>query len=259
MIRTFLRLASFSVSAGVLFSCGGDRSEPRPTPGDANQDLGVDPFDCSAGDGYEFEVVQDFEKGLATHFYTNWDETEGGSVSPQPGAFDSPSSEPIEGGRCGVSERAFRMSGEGLRTWGMAFGWNFRGGTRDMSDWDGISFWARRGSDESGRSVFFSVLDPLTDKSGGQCEDESDVLEEKCDAYGTGLGLDEQWRFFAIPFSDFKQRGFGVPTDDLLTDEVVGFNWATGLGDWDVWVDDIALYRSKNAGAGGAGGADSGS
>lgn len=243
------------LAVASLPSCGGDDSQPRPEAEEFGP-TGPDPFDCSADDDLTFEVLQDFEKGVATDFYTNADGTEGSEVSPSPGS-SSPAAADIDGGRCGTSSRAFRMTGEDLRIWGMVFGWNFRDGARDLSDWEGISFWARRGSADTGRSLFFSVFDPNTENSGGLCDSESEVLEEKCDAYGTGIGLDEEWRFFAIPFAALRQRGFGVATEALSTDEIIGLNWAADRGDWDVWVDDVALYRSPSfeGGAGGAGGA----
>lgn len=237
--------------------CGGSSDAPRRTP-KAESPATSDPFDCDASDGYEFETLQDFEKGIATDFYTNADGTEGSTVNPPVGS-SSPAAQDIEGGRCGTSSRAFRMTGEGLRIWGMVFGWNFRDGARDLSEWEGVSFWARRGSEDSGRSLFFSVFDPMTESSGGFCDSDSEILEEKCDAYGTGVGLDEEWRFFAIPFSALRQRGFGVATEELLTDEILGFNWAADKGKWDVWLDDVALYRgpdfASETGQGGAGGA----
>lgn len=250
--------AFFPLLVGISTGCGGSSSEPRPTA-EEGPDAGVDPFDCDADEGLELSMLQDFEKGVATHFYTNSDGTEGSVVEP-PAGSSSPAAADIEGGRCGTSSRAFRMTGEGLRIWGMVFGWNFRDGTRDLSDWDGISFWARRGSVDSGRSLFFSVFDPLTDSgsqfSEHQCDSESEVLSEKCDAYGTGVGLDEEWRFFAIPFSALRQRGFGVATDQLNVEEIIGFNWAADRGEWEVWLDDVALFRRPDDGVGGAGGGE---
>lgn len=236
-------------------ACGGDSSEPRPSPTEESPD-GVDPFSCEADDDLELLYVQDFEKGIATNFYVNADGTEGSEVHPPLGT-SSPGATEIEGGRCGSSLRGFRMTGEGLRIWGMVFGFNYFDGTRDLSEWEGVSFWARRGSGDSGRSLFFSVFDPLTENRGGCCDSDSEVLSEKCDAYGTGVGLDEEWRHFAIPFSALRQRGFGVATDGLLTSRIVGFNWAADRGNWDVWIDDIALYRSPDWSGSGAGGAGS--
>jgi len=242
-------------AGSVLFAgCGGDASGPRPAP-DAGPEPGTDPFSCRAAEGLELSVLQDFEKGIATDFYTNADGSEGSTVDPPVGS-KSPAASDIVGGRCGVSQRAFRMTGAGLTEWGMVFGFNFRDGAHDLTEWDGVSFWARRGA-VSGRSMFFSVFDPYTEDKGGHCDSSSEVLTEKCDAYGTGVGLDEEWRFFAIPFDKLRQRGFGVPTEELLVSEILGFNWAADRGDWDVWVDDIALYRAPlGSGDGGAGGAD---
>ncbi len=239
---------------GSLVGCGGSSGDPRPTA-ESGPEPGTDPFDCDADADLELSMLQDFEKGVATHFYTNSDGTDGSEVDP-PAGSSSPAATDIEGGRCGTSSRAFRMTGEGLRIWGMVFGWNFRDGTRDLSAYDGISFWARRGSEDSGRSLFFSVFDPWTDSgsefSEHQCDSESETLSEKCDAYGTGVGLDENWRHFAIPFSALRQRGFGVATDELEVEEIIGFNWAAEKGQWDVWLDDVALFRYRRDGAGGA-------
>ncbi len=244
--RLFLtkQLGALCVSSAAFFlGCGGDDSDPRPMRG-TSVAQGRDPFSCSAAEGYELSIIQDFEKGIATDFYTNADGTEGSAVEPPLGS-KSPAASDIEGGRCGTSLRAFRMTGRNLRRWGMVFGFNFRGGARDLTAWDGISFWARRGSG-SGRSLFFSVFDPDTESSGGNCDSESERIEEKCDAYGVGIGLSEEWRFFAIPFSALRQRGFGVPTDELRLDQILGLNWAADRGDWDVWVDDVALYRASD-------------
>ncbi len=251
--RGCLRYAGASVLCALALSCGGSTDEPRSKPVEEGES-GTDPFSCTADDEWDLSFLQDFEKGIATDFYTNADGTEGSVVMPTPGS-SSPAASEIEGGRCGESARAFHMTGQGLRIWGMVFGWNFRDGTRDLSEWEGVSFWARAGSEASGRSAFFSVFDPKTDSSGGECDSESEILTEKCDAYGTGIGLDQEWRFFAIPFSALRQRGFGVATDELLVDQVIGFNWAFDRGNWDVWVDDVALYRSPSSGFGGAGGA----
>lgn len=243
-----------TIPAFLTLNCGGDNSASRPSP-TPPPELGLDPFDCSAGDGYEYRLLQDFERGVATDFYTNSDGSKGSSTEPPAGSKSPPSAD-IEGGRCGVSTRAFRMTGSDLRTWGMVFGMNFRDGARDLSDWEGISFWARKGKN-SGSSLFFSVFDPNTvnPPSGiGNCNSDSEVLTEKCDAYGTGFGLAEDWRYFAISFDQLRQRGFGVPTEELRIDQIVGLNWSADIGDWDVWIDDIALFRTPDPGAGGAGG-----
>jgi len=202
----------------------------------------ADPYACDADAGLELQMISNFESGTARNFYTNDDRTEGASVSP-PAGSSSPSTEAIEGGRCGVSEMAFHMTGSNLSDWGMVFGTNFADGPLDRSEWDGISFWARRGS-ESGTSLFFSVTDTKTDPIDGYCDAEPEFPEEKCDAYGAGIGLAEEWRFFAIPFSDLRQRGFGVITEELLLGDVVGLGWAAEGSDWDVWVDDVAFYSA---------------
>lgn len=214
------------------------------------EDVGDNPFDCSADDSLHLEPIEDFESGIAPGFYTNNDRSEGSVAVPPPSS--SPLSDTIVGGRCGTSQQALHLTGSGFSDWGMVWGRNFDDGPVDHSDWDGISFWARRGA-VSGASLFFSVTDINTDPVGGVCQGEPEMLRDKCDAYGVGVGLEEKWRFFQIPFSSLRQRGFGVTTERFADESIVGIGWAAGPGEWDVWVDDVSLYR-VSAGGGGASG-----
>lgn len=84
------------------------------------------------------------------------------------------------------------------------------------------------------------------------------VREDKngCDRYGANRSMSGDWQFFAIHFSEFRQSGWGMPVTDPPMDPTgvpaeidtsqlrsLNFLWTTGL--WDVWVDDIALFRRK--------------
>lgn len=235
----------------LVGACGGDdsRARPGPLPGPSP---GPDPFVCAVVDNYELHMLADFERGEASDFYTNSDGSRGSTTDPPPGS-KSPVAASIEGGRCGVSSYAYRMTGESLSGWGMVFGFNFRDGPEDLSEWEGVAFWVRR-KGSSGRSLFFSVFDPGTDPKGGKCDDTTEVLTEKCDTYGAGVGLEEEWRFVVLPFAELSQRGFGFSTEHLIVEQIYGLNWAAGPGDWDLWIDDIALFRLKDGGNGGEGG-----
>ncbi len=231
----------------ALFGCSSAEA-PLEVPS-----LGTDPFSCNAADELNLDSVTDFESGTALGFYTNDDGTVGATVEPPAGA-SSPPSERMSSGRCGISEYAFHMTSEGLTGWGLVFGKNFDGAPVDFSNFDGVSFWARRGED-SGETLFFSVTDTNTDPVGGRCVGESDELSRKCDAYGLGIGLATAWRFYQVPFDSLQQRGFGVVTKDFDAESIVGLSWAAGPGDWDIWVDDVSFYRADDpAGAAGSSG-----
>lgn len=227
------------ITLAAPYGCGGEPDSPALAP-----DVSPDPFACNAPTdlGLEEAMIEDFELGVATDFYTNADGTPGSSVIPAAG-ISSPPASSIEGGRCGVSTQALRMQAAGLEDWGMAFGLELE--ASDVQSWDGFSFWARRGP-ASARSLFFSVTDAGTIPSDDTCDEEPEDLVDKCDPYGAGIGLEESWRYFAIPFSDLRQRGFGVPTESLDVRSVQGLSWAAEPGDWDVWIDDLALYRRGN-------------
>ncbi len=236
-------LAALSLCLPVcvpLAGCGGDTSEPRPTAASTS-----DVFDsaaCDADAHLEFQSIEDFEKGVALDFWGNNDGSEGSEVTPSK-AQKSPLSATIDGGRCDVSDKAYHLTAQGLTDWGAVFGLNFVAGSVDASAWDGLSFWARRGP-SSKPSLFFSISEPQTDPSGGTCVSETDDLTEKCDQFGVGIGLDEQWRFYRVPFGAMKQRGFGVAAPEPNVSAIIGFSWAMDIGDWDVWIDDVALYRA---------------
>jgi hypothetical protein len=125
----------------------------------------------------------------------------------------------------------------------------------DASGFDGISFWARTYSEKVGLTLFVSFDDKYTREdayktvvdgvSKSYCFD-SKVDSEKCDRFGVGIGLETSWRYYKIPFSAFQQRGYGVKSDHLHTEELLGFGMGYDIGDWDFWVDRVAFYKEKS-------------
>lgn len=67
----------------------------------------------------------------------------------------------------------------------------------------------------------------------------------KCDRFGAGVGLEPEWRFVKIPFDSMKQRGYGVksPAGRLLTEELLAFGVYLDVGNWDIWIDQVAFYK----------------
>ncbi len=67
-----------------------------------------------------------------------------------------------------------------------------------------------------------------------------------CDPYGQAVGLTNQWTFYAIPFGDLRQKGYGKPVPSLDRTHILSFTLGLGKGNWDVWIDEIAFYRPKS-------------
>ncbi|MGC4064502.1 MAG: hypothetical protein QM784_07635 [Polyangiaceae bacterium] len=159
------------------------------------------------------------------------------------------------------------MRAEGLYVWGAQFASDYsNSGAKhyDASEYDGVSFWARAANNKVGRSLYFAledkytkengfalldddgkpILDPNTGKQAYFCFD-SKVDVEKCDRFGTGVGLETEWRFYKIPFASVAQRGFGAKSERLLTEELLGMSFYMDIGDWDFWIDQISFYKEK--------------
>jgi hypothetical protein len=137
----------------------------------------------------------------------------------------------------------------------------------DAREWTGISFWALLGSGPSGTTALATVADPSTaGVLGGvypfndlvcgngpctpntppdnHCTSSSPTLC-LCDPHGKGVGLVNHWAFYAIPFDDLRQKGYGAPEAALDLAHILNFTFGLGKGNWDVWIDDIAFYRPK--------------
>lgn len=233
------------VLAAASAACGGTGTE-RPDPSGAP----VDPRDpCRPEQPLEFNVIEDFEFRRAADWWVSTDATPGAELDPP--LRKSPTATEIEGGRCGTSRYALRLRARGLEIYGGAFGINFFLRAEDASAWEGIAFWARRGSD-SGRSLFVSVSDKYTDENSGAplqpegkpfCFEQTERMEEKCDRFGAGVGLGLEWRHYLVPFADMKQRGFGKVAPALDTQNLVGLSFGFEVGEWDIWADDVAFFR----------------
>jgi hypothetical protein len=145
----------------------------------------------------------------------------------------------------------------------------------DASRWTGISFWARLGPQSTGATALVTVGDPHTSSQIGDtppynlqypfnerlCGDPPcvpggdggssgggllDGGNPQCDPFGKAVLLVSDWQFYAIPFSEMRQKGYGVPESTLELSRILGFKFSLGKGAWDVWLDDIAFYKAKS-------------
>ena len=142
----------------------------------------------------------------------------------------------------------------------------------DATGWTGLSFWALLGTQTTGSPVLLATVGdrgtsgqlggavgtppekayPLNDLQCGDppCTDSvgsgTPSGRPQCDPYGKGVGLTDHWEFYAIPFTDMRQKGYGKldPTLDLT--HILGAKFGLGKGAWDVWLADVAFYKPKN-------------
>jgi hypothetical protein len=251
----------------LVAACGGeigDRPEEKP-----EQALPADPgsraFDCAVDDDFELESIEDWELGAGTGWYTNNEicedcealaEPERARCNAQCLAIQTPSffekplgASRIEGGRCG-SEWALSVRAGPMTDWGGVIGLQF-GEPRDVSAFSGIAFWARVAPGSRG-TLRLDVAEQHTDGerflSGSppcQPDADDDHLREKCDAFGAFAIASDRWRFVTLSFDEMRQSGFGVQAPYLDVWGLFGITFAYGLGEWQLWIDDVAFYRRK--------------
>ncbi|HEX4405782.1 MAG TPA: hypothetical protein VH560_13180 [Polyangia bacterium] len=92
---------------------------------------------------------------------------------------------------------------------------------------------------------------PSNDQSGYFCWNEGDPpppdRDEQCqDGWQTSVQLNEDWTFYALPWSQFGQGGFGkvAPYMDLKSLDTIAFGATMGWSD--MYFDNVTLYRRKN-------------
>jgi hypothetical protein len=91
---------------------------------------------------------------------------------------------------------------------------------------------------------------PAAEESGEYCFDPGDPpppgRDERCqDGWQSSVPLTLDWKFFAIPFSQFAQAGFGkrAPFMDLESLDTLAFGAVMGWSD--LYFDNVTLYRRK--------------
>jgi hypothetical protein len=167
---------------------------------------------------------------------------------------------------------AFHITAYGQDIWGPQFGVKFTSTTDgplppvDVSSYNGFGFWIKMGTtfpadypeDQRhtmmGSTLFVALIDSSTTSSDYDevppCNDKSNYDARKCDPYGMAVGFDTDWRFVMIPFDELRQRGYGVFNPGLDRQHVSQIKFSMDIGDgangnWNVWVDDVVLYRHK--------------
>jgi hypothetical protein len=179
--------------------------------------------------------------------------------------------EVVEGGRCDEAASALNIvtenigmcyGADGRIGWGAALDITFMPGL-DASEWDGISLWVRQGNPKGNATIIMQFADLYT--SGAPDPDDPESREycdasepaageglipdhEKCDAFGTGITLTEEWSFVPARFDTLAQKGFGKFSElgRLNTQAISRMQLFVDAGSADFWVDDIALFRTQD-------------
>lgn len=108
-------------------------------------------------------------------------------------------------------------------------------GGYDASKYGGISFWAKKGPDSTGK-VRLKVPDQNTDPDGGICS-------ECFNDFGMDLTLSNEWQHYVVPFGAMKQmKGWGKPRkSEIDTKALYGIQFQVSEPNavYDIWVDQL--------------------
>ena len=154
--------------------------------------------------------------------------------------------------RCG-SVYALDIKAGPLTNWGGTLGTSF-GPPIDGTEWDGIAFWARVGTG-SRTPIRIEVSDKFTsekyedpnndDKPICNPTKTEDTVRTGCDKFGINLQLGYDWKLYTVPFDELRQKGWGLRAPYFDVGALRGMSFLFERGSWDIWVDDVALYRRK--------------
>ncbi len=245
--------------------CGGAQGE-RPEevlPGGSLEQSGV--VDCNAIDALsEVRPIDDFESGNVDYWFNDYlgrctpeeKMTEGNTCIaqfPDPLVPQALAAEE----RCG-SGYAFHLYGGIYPEWAI-FQLTLPGAPVVAGAYDGVAFWAKKGSDwpDASSTLTVAFQDRFTDGAAASQADPSLQGTEVCDpsppagteTTGCGaaafavVGLPETWRLIKVPFSKFAQPSWGFQAPYLDTDALwtLKFSWF-GPTSVDFWIDDVMFY-----------------
>jgi endoglucanase len=158
-------------------------------------------------------------------------------VDPQAGAYGGGAYTMSEGGH--GSSWAARFHGK-IGTGAVVYaglGVNFVDpkGQYDASKYSGVSFWARRAENSTGK-VRLKVPDVNTDKEAGVCT-------ECFNDFGADFTFTTEWKQYVVPFKAMRQlAGWGAPRKPhIAADKVYGLQWQVQVpsANYDIYIDDV--------------------
>ena len=231
--------------AGAQPNAASFASSPAPLPVAMETDTGANPNDlrpCPRETG----LISDGEigpnrtnpiEGRGGYWYTYTDD-KGSEVSPLSGEKGGTFTM-ADGGANGTAHAA-RMTGQ-LGTAqiiyaGMGLAFLDPKGEYNATKYKGISFWAKKGSPDSAKSVRLKVPDHNTDPEGKVCS-------ECFNDFGEYLELTDEWKKFTVAFAAMKQQSdWGKPRPRAIaTDALFGIQFQVDdyAKKFDIWVDEV--------------------
>jgi len=224
--------ASGGSSAGQAPSTEGGATPEGGAPSTSDSVSAFDDFE------HEDDVIFELD-GRKGNWYVSNDGR--GMQTPRAGAELLPS--PIEPAR-ESSTHALHTFGGPFFTWGALIGASLDpDGAYDLTGYRGIRLWVRSGAPTSGpvgpgaaKQVRLNFTTAAT-IAGGSCT----VCN---DHFGADVPLTAQWVQVDVPLASVKQTGFGRPQVALDLTAVVDLQLTFPANvSFDLWVDDIELYR----------------
>jgi hypothetical protein len=204
------------------------------------------------------DVISDFEVGTAKVVEvsgrgSSWFLLSDGTGTQTPEKIPNTPLDAAPGGACG-SAFAFRTTGSGFTGWGAGIGTDFapKNATErsvyDASAYSGIAF---RGMASSPVSIRLSISDLNTSPEGAVCVDTTDrTNKQRCgDHFGQDVVLSTEWKDYVVPFSQMRQRGWGLPVPEGLHASAVYSLRLQVAGDanspvsFDFSIDDVYFVR----------------
>jgi hypothetical protein len=164
-------------------------------------------------------LIADFEQGVAG-WYGYIGNTAAPVVSTDPGADNTAHAARFSGGMAKISGMYFPMP------------------CRDVSQFDGISFWGRS---ETPSAVRFLAVIPKTDPTVGIGD--CDAATMTCsDHPGKPFTFGPDWTLYHAAWSELKQLGFGAPaTFDNVINAVLWINDGA-VDHFDFSIDEVTFY-----------------
>jgi endoglucanase len=223
-----------SVAPGSAASIGGGASAAAPAAA-VGKDCGPTALIDDGEDGNNQNLPNDNRGG---YWYTFKDK---GTTTVEPAAGE-------EGGTFAMSEGghdsqyAARYHGT-IGTGAIVFsgmGVNFIDpkGAYDASKYAGVSFWAKRGADSTGK-VRLKVPDSNTDPDGGVCT-------ECFNDFGANMNLTTDWKLYSFPWKSLKQLpDWGAPHKSHITpSKIYGLQFQVNVprASYDIYVDDVKFF-----------------
>lgn len=247
----------------LVLGCSKSRSEkpkpvePTPAPSaEAQQEAPVqDPVlpPCQRPRPPALALLDDFEDGDATlalvaqrngSWFVATDGTNGAKSRPPPGPANP---ERLVPARC-ESLFALHFSGQGFVTWGAVAGAVFRFEQKaepvDLSAYQGIRFWIRRGFQHAG-VIRLNLDDAATHPDGGQCAERAVPGRTRCwNSFGIDMPLlSEDWEERRVLFSELAQKIPEPAPQPLDTAHLYRVSIKASPGNpYDVWLDDLSFF-----------------